>query len=333
MTPRQVRPIPLGKSFPTAKLNTTSISIRAPSIPQLNASVTPSQTPVSVSGGATVAPGRGPGVGGTALTATNLHTTRIIQLQQPATGTTQQIIGSAARLAGNVMLQPFVMSTTAAAKMGKLKSKNLCPKLISLSLLCRNSTACYHDGQGAAFTDNHTAKSHRQAIHGRRSGRAHNDAAGRGQHPGGVRAQCLGQCGQSQFSGHFSGWRSNRSTPNYQWERGCSGSRGQYPDRHADAHQECQRRHQDDDDSSHDCCSRIRWTRKQWTNSGELPAHLESCCGLTKPADEGGFLDLAQLNARISYVLSHSHRSMIRAVLPQSTTNLCRPQPPQVSYR
>ncbi|XP_017016400.1 pneumococcal serine-rich repeat protein isoform X1 [Drosophila kikkawai] len=118
VTPRQVRPIPLGKSFPAAKLNTTSISIRAPSIPQLNASVTPSQTPVSVSGGATVAPGRGPGVGGTALTATNLHTTRIIQLQQPATGTTQQIIGSAARLAGNVMLQPFVMSTTAAAKMG-----------------------------------------------------------------------------------------------------------------------------------------------------------------------------------------------------------------------
>ncbi|KAH8296399.1 hypothetical protein KR054_005613 [Drosophila jambulina] len=118
VTPRQVRPIPLGKSFPAAKLNTTSISIRAPSIPQLNASVTPSQTPVSVSGGATVPPGRGPGVGGTALTATNLHTTRIIQLQQPATGTTQQIIGSTARLAGNVMLQPFVMSTTAAAKMG-----------------------------------------------------------------------------------------------------------------------------------------------------------------------------------------------------------------------
>jgi len=67
-----------------------------------------------------VAPGRGPGAGGTALTATNLPTTRIIQLQQPATGTAQQIIGSGARLAGNVMLQPFLMSTTAAAKMGKL---------------------------------------------------------------------------------------------------------------------------------------------------------------------------------------------------------------------
>ncbi|XP_032573884.1 pneumococcal serine-rich repeat protein isoform X5 [Drosophila sechellia] len=118
VTPRQVRPIPLGKSFPTAKLNTTSISIRAPSIPQLNTSVTASPTAVSVSGGATVAPGRGPGAGGTALTATNLSTTRIIQLQQPATGTTQQIIGSGARLAGNVMLQPFLMSTTAAAKMG-----------------------------------------------------------------------------------------------------------------------------------------------------------------------------------------------------------------------
>ncbi|XP_034105162.2 LOW QUALITY PROTEIN: pneumococcal serine-rich repeat protein [Drosophila albomicans] len=121
VTPRQVRPI-LGKSFPTAKLNTTSISIRAPSIPQLSSSVAP-PTPVSVSGGVTVA-GRGPGGAGTAasvapvaLTA-NLPTTRIIQLQQPATGGAQQIIGSTARLAGNVMLQPFLMSTTQAAKMG-----------------------------------------------------------------------------------------------------------------------------------------------------------------------------------------------------------------------
>ncbi|KAH8372202.1 hypothetical protein KR093_010560 [Drosophila rubida] len=121
VTPRQVRPI-LGKSFPAAKLNTTSISIRAPSIPQLSSSVAP-PTPVSVSGGVTVA-GRGPGGAGTAasvapvaLTA-NLPTTRIIQLQQPATGGAQQIIGSAARLTGNVMLQPFLMSTSAAAKMG-----------------------------------------------------------------------------------------------------------------------------------------------------------------------------------------------------------------------
>ncbi|KAH8334849.1 hypothetical protein KR074_003317 [Drosophila pseudoananassae] len=117
VTSRQVRPISLGKGFTGAKLNTTSISIRAPH-PQLNASVTPSPTPVSVSGGATVAPGRGPGGAGAALTATNLPTTRIIQLQQPATAATQQIIGSAARLAGNVMLQPFLMSTSAAAKMG-----------------------------------------------------------------------------------------------------------------------------------------------------------------------------------------------------------------------
>ncbi|XP_001354004.3 mucin-19 isoform X3 [Drosophila pseudoobscura] len=116
VTPRQVRPIPLGKSFPATKLNTTSISIRAPSMPQLNASVTASQTPVSVSGGATVGPGRGPGLGGTALT-TNMPT-RIIQLQQPGPGATQQIIGAGARLAGNVMLQPFLMSTSAAAKMG-----------------------------------------------------------------------------------------------------------------------------------------------------------------------------------------------------------------------
>ncbi|KAH8307141.1 hypothetical protein KR044_005681, partial [Drosophila immigrans] len=121
VTPRQVRPI-LGKSFPAAKLNTTSISIRAPSIPQLSASVAP-PTPVSVSGGVTVA-GRGPVGAGTAasvapvaLTA-NLPTTRIIQLQQPATGGAHPIISSAARLPGSVVLQPFLMSTTAAAKMG-----------------------------------------------------------------------------------------------------------------------------------------------------------------------------------------------------------------------
>ncbi|XP_017957929.1 uncharacterized protein LOC108652295 isoform X2 [Drosophila navojoa] len=123
VTPRQVRPIPLGKSFPATKLNTTSISIRAPSIPQLNSNVAP-PTPVSVSGGVTVA-GRGPGGSGgaagvapVALTAANLPTTRIIQLQQPATAGGQQIIGSTTRLAANVMLQPFLMSTSAAAKMG-----------------------------------------------------------------------------------------------------------------------------------------------------------------------------------------------------------------------
>ncbi|XP_043866228.1 pneumococcal serine-rich repeat protein isoform X2 [Drosophila mojavensis] len=123
VTPRQVRPIPLGKSFPATKLNTTSISIRAPSIPQLNSNVAP-PTPVSVSGGVSVA-GRGPGGSGgaagvapVALTAANLPTTRIIQLQQPATGGGQQIIGSTTRLAANVMLQPFLMSTSAAAKMG-----------------------------------------------------------------------------------------------------------------------------------------------------------------------------------------------------------------------
>ncbi|XP_064545367.1 pneumococcal serine-rich repeat protein isoform X3 [Drosophila montana] len=123
VTPRQVRPIPLGKSFPATKLNTTSISIRAPSIPQLNSNVAP-PTPVSVSGGVTVA-GRGPGgtgagtnVAPVALTAANLPTTRIIQLQQPATGGAHQIIGSTTRLAPNVMLQPFLMSTSAAAKMG-----------------------------------------------------------------------------------------------------------------------------------------------------------------------------------------------------------------------
>lgn len=127
VTPRQVRPIPLGKSFSGAKLNTTSISIRAPSIPQLSSSGAP-PTPVSVSSGVA---GRGPGIGGVGttanvapvtLSAANLPTTRIIQLQQPATGGAQQIIGSAGRLAGNVMLQPFLIGS---AKMGKLVQKTL----------------------------------------------------------------------------------------------------------------------------------------------------------------------------------------------------------------
>ncbi|ALC44657.1 Sap130, partial [Drosophila busckii] len=124
VTPRQVRPISLGKSFPGAKINSTSISIRAPSLPQLSASIAPPTPVVSVSGGVTVA-GRAAGgavgsvssVPPVALSTTNLSTTRIIQLQQPATGGTQQIC-SAARLSGNVMLQPFLMSTSAAAKMG-----------------------------------------------------------------------------------------------------------------------------------------------------------------------------------------------------------------------
>lgn len=132
VTPRQVRPIPLGKSFAGAKLNTTSISIRAPSIPQLSSSGGP-PTPVSVSSGVA---GRGPGLGGVGtaanvapvtLSAANLPATRIIQLQQPATGGAQQIIGSAGRLAGNVMLQPFLIGS---AKMGKLVQKIVIVKWI-----------------------------------------------------------------------------------------------------------------------------------------------------------------------------------------------------------
>ncbi|XP_030372312.1 mucin-19 isoform X2 [Scaptodrosophila lebanonensis] len=117
VTPRQVRPIPLGKSFPT------SISIRAPSIPQLSASLAPGSvapsTPVSVTAATVAARGAAGSAVSVApvLTTTNLPTTRIIQLQQPTTGGTPQILGSTARLTGNVMLQPFLMSTT-GAKMG-----------------------------------------------------------------------------------------------------------------------------------------------------------------------------------------------------------------------
>ncbi|XP_037811151.1 mucin-19 isoform X3 [Lucilia sericata] len=118
--PRQIRPIPFAKSFSAAKLNTTSISIRAPNLtPTIatgvsnanvggnNASNSPRSTTVT-------------GVTSTAnvLPSTNLSAARIIQLQQQPGGTAQQIIGTTGRLAANVMLQPIIVNTSGTNKIG-----------------------------------------------------------------------------------------------------------------------------------------------------------------------------------------------------------------------
>ncbi|KNC34962.1 hypothetical protein FF38_12273 [Lucilia cuprina] len=124
--PRQIRPIPFAKSFSAAKLNTTSISIRAPNLtPTIatgvsnanvggnNASNSPRSTTVT-------------GVTSTAnvLPSSNLSATRIIQLQQQPGGTAQQIIGTTGRLAANVMLQPIIVNTSGTNKIGNISIKN-----------------------------------------------------------------------------------------------------------------------------------------------------------------------------------------------------------------
>ncbi|XP_075159555.1 sin3A-associated protein 130 isoform X2 [Haematobia irritans] len=116
--PRQIRPIPFAKSFSATKLNTTSISIRAPNLPQL--------TPTMASSVSNATPGaanspRSTTVTGVTASSVNVipsTTTRIIQLQQQPGGTTQQIIGSTGRLATNVMLQPIIVNTSGAGKIG-----------------------------------------------------------------------------------------------------------------------------------------------------------------------------------------------------------------------
>ncbi|XP_037934161.1 mucin-3A isoform X2 [Teleopsis dalmanni] len=113
---RQVRPIPLGKSFSTTKLNTTSISIRPPSLPQLAPSIgtAVSNTNVSTAAMASNSP-RSTTVAGvlastaTVIPTTNLSSTRIIQLQQQSA---QQLLGPAGRLTGNVMLQPIIVNAS-----------------------------------------------------------------------------------------------------------------------------------------------------------------------------------------------------------------------------
>lgn len=133
-TSRQIRPIPIPKSFSTAKLNTTSISIRAPNI-------TSTIQPVGSSGGvvgsgvnsvvgsgnatsnnsprSTTMSGITTGIGNNVIPTSNLPTTRIIQLQQQPGSSTQPIIGSTGRISGNVMFQPIIVNTSGAGKLGK----------------------------------------------------------------------------------------------------------------------------------------------------------------------------------------------------------------------
>lgn len=128
-TPRHIRPIPLGKSFSTAKLNTTNISIRTPNMPQLTPTMVTnvSSSGVIGSGGAATITGnstRPASVGG--VSGVSGSTTRIIQLQQQPGGTSPQIIGSGGRLAANVMLQPIIVNASGGSKFGMYiwKKKN-----------------------------------------------------------------------------------------------------------------------------------------------------------------------------------------------------------------
>ncbi|XP_005182472.2 uncharacterized protein LOC101901631 isoform X4 [Musca domestica] len=117
---RQIRPIPFAKSFSATKLNTTSISIRAPNLPQLAPSMAASNVVSSANVAAANSP-RSTTVTGVTASSANVipsTTTRIIQLQQQPGGTTQQIIGPTGRLAANVMLQPIIVNTAGAGKIG-----------------------------------------------------------------------------------------------------------------------------------------------------------------------------------------------------------------------
>lgn len=123
--PRQIRPIPFAKSFSATKLNTTSISIRAPNLPQLTPTMASAAGVTSATNASVAAANLPRSTTVTGVTASSANvipstTTRIIQLQQQPGGTTQQIIGPTGRLAANVtMLQPIIVNTTGAGKIGK----------------------------------------------------------------------------------------------------------------------------------------------------------------------------------------------------------------------
>lgn len=116
---RQIRPIPMNKSFSTAKIgmNTTSISIRAPNLPLVNTTV-PGGTVTATNIGANVTSGIGTLQSRGSSGNTSIPTTRIIQLQQQPGGTAQQIIGSTGRIANNLMLQPIIVNTAGGGKIG-----------------------------------------------------------------------------------------------------------------------------------------------------------------------------------------------------------------------
>ncbi|XP_018799922.1 PREDICTED: putative GPI-anchored protein pfl2 isoform X1 [Bactrocera latifrons] len=130
-TSRQIRPIPIPKSFSAAKLNTTSISIRAPNITStiqpvssggvvgsaINSVVGSGNTAANNSPRNTTMSGVTTGVGNNVIPTSNLPTTRIIQLQQQPGSTTQPIIGSTGRISGNVMFQPIIVNTSGTGKL------------------------------------------------------------------------------------------------------------------------------------------------------------------------------------------------------------------------
>ncbi|XP_050333117.1 mucin-19 isoform X2 [Bactrocera neohumeralis] len=130
-TSRQIRPIPIPKSFSAAKLNTTSISIRAPNITStiqpvgsggvvgsaINSVVGSGNTTANNSPRNTTMSGVNTGVGNNVIPSSNLPTTRIIQLQQQPGSTTQPIIGSTGRISGNVMFQPIIVNTSGTGKL------------------------------------------------------------------------------------------------------------------------------------------------------------------------------------------------------------------------
>ncbi|GAB0090128.1 hypothetical protein DMENIID0001_048170 [Sergentomyia squamirostris] len=108
--PRQVRPIQLSSARLSAaglgvRVTTANISIRAPSVPVLAPSSVLTTIPTAVQARTSQA-SAGAGLPGT----------RIIQVQQPPTGGTAQVI-NAGRLAGNLMtLHPVIMNTPAGSQ-------------------------------------------------------------------------------------------------------------------------------------------------------------------------------------------------------------------------
>ncbi|XP_055705407.1 histone deacetylase complex subunit SAP130 isoform X2 [Phlebotomus papatasi] len=116
--PRQVRPIQLNTARLSAagigvRVSAANISIRAPSVPVLAPSSVLTTIPTAVQARTSQA------AAGAGLTATGtLPATRIIQVQQPPTGGTAQVI-NASRLTGNLMtLHPVIMNTPTGTQRG-----------------------------------------------------------------------------------------------------------------------------------------------------------------------------------------------------------------------
>lgn len=108
---RAVRPIQLSNARVPApggiRVSTANISIRGPNIPVLAPSSVLTSLPNTIQGRTTT-------VSASNLNAAGLPAARIIQVQQPQSGGTAQVI-SAGRLSGNLMtLHPVIMNATTA---------------------------------------------------------------------------------------------------------------------------------------------------------------------------------------------------------------------------